>query len=186
MVSPLSRRQDPQRPFAVDALPARILAQRPDVLLAAERQVLLAQAQTDAGRRGNRLPRLSLQGLVGPGRVWTGRANNGSGPTWTIGPLALTLAGLRRRHAGRAAARLRRSAVDAALSAYQAQVRLAVREVEEALVQLRAAENRWKNSRQAADQARALVSANRRLMDAGLLSQLDFEAVQASRPYRRH
>lgn len=162
------------RPFAVEAIPARILAQRPDVL-AAERQVLLAQAQllqADA----NRLPRLSLQGLVGPGRTWTGSIG-GSGPTWTIGPLALTLPVFDggARVAQHSAAR---GAVDSALSSYHAQVRQAVREVEEALVQLRAAEHRWQNGQQAAEQAQQMEAANLRLMKTGLLSGMAFEAAQ--------
>jgi len=165
---------DELQPFAVDAIPARLLAQRPDVL-AAERQVLLAQAQllqADASR----LPRLSLQGLVGPGRVWTGSSGS-SGPTWTIGPLVLTLPVFDggARVAQQSAAR---EAVDSALSSYCAQVRQAVREVEEALVQLRAAEHRWQNGQQAAEQAHQLEAANLRLKKAGLLSGMAFEAAQ--------
>lgn len=118
--------------LVIPALPAQVLAQRPDIFTA-EREV--AAASYDVGASdAQRYPRLSLSGQIGVANFRTG-GENIQLDTWTIGPLALSLpifdAG--RRSANLEAARAR---YDAAVIAYRARVRQAVREVEQALVNL--------------------------------------------------
>lgn len=78
----------PDALFAVAALPAQALSQRPDVY-AAEREV--AAASADVGNaQAQRYPRLTLSGSVGRGWVRTGDTSVSSN-TWSIGPVALSL-----------------------------------------------------------------------------------------------
>ncbi len=118
--------------LAVSSVPARLLAQRPDIYQA-EREV--AAAGADVGNaRAQRYPRLSLSGSIAGGRVHTGGIDTGA-QTWSIGPLAVSLPIFDggRRAANVEAAQARYQEAEAL---YAARVRQAVREVEEALVSL--------------------------------------------------
>ena len=160
--------------FAVETVPAQALAQRPDVYVA-ERDVLQAQARVMQAQ-ANRLPRLSLEGFIGWGSSVFG-GNRNSNSTWTFGPLALTLPIF---DAGRRAAEQRAAEADltAAISAYHARVRLAVREVEEALVQLDSANKRLTQSSIAAEQARVRLQSSERLHQQGMLSSFELEELR--------
>lgn len=61
----------PDALFTVDALPAQVLAQRPDVYNAIEREVAAASADV-ASAQAQRYPRLTLSGSVGAAQVRTG------------------------------------------------------------------------------------------------------------------
>lgn len=120
--------------FAIDRIPARVLAQRPDVA-AAERELAAALADVDAASR-NRMPRLLISGSVGPLR-FDGAGVRLDTTTWSLGPtLSVPIVDAGVREASLAAARARLEAAD---KQWRARVREAVREVEEALVQLSAA-----------------------------------------------
>lgn len=173
-LEPALAREGAPQPFAVAAIPAQTLAQRPDVFVA-EREVLQAQARVMQAESA-RLPRLSLEGFIGRGHYVTGGVTS-EGRTWTFGPLTLSLPLF---DGGRLAAQQRAAEADleASLIAWRGSVRQAVREVEEALLQLDASEQRWLESRNAAREAHVLLEANRRLLQEGMLSQLDFEDIQ--------
>ena len=121
----------PQR-LNVDAVPAIVVAQRPDVA-AAERDVAAASAQIGAAEAA-RYPRLTLAGAITPTRL-TVSNQTVQATTWNIGPnLTVPLLDTGGRlAANREAAR---AAYAAAASVYRAQVRQAVREVEEQLLTL--------------------------------------------------
>ena len=127
--------RQPQPPGrAVASLPATLLEQRPD-LVAAARQVQAAAADRQQAR-ADRLPRVSLLGSIGLMHIATsGGAGSQDGSTWSIGPLAVSLPLFDggRRAAQESAAR---AAYDDAVVQWQAALRGAVREVEEALVAL--------------------------------------------------
>ena len=121
----------------VDAVPAKTLAQRPDVLNA-ERNVTAASFEIESVKK-ERYPSLSLAGNIGWGydtsRVGLapGRKNRASdGFTWSIGPVAISMpifdAGVRKANVNQA-----RAQYIAAKSIYESVARNAVREVEEAL-----------------------------------------------------
>jgi NodT family efflux transporter outer membrane factor (OMF) lipoprotein len=118
--------------LAIVSLPAQILAQRPDIY-AAEREVAAAAADVDVAQ-AQRYPRLSLNGAIGLARFSGGGVSTNL-ETWSIGPLALTVplfdGGRRNANAAAAAARYTEAEVN-----YRASVRQAVREVEEALVNM--------------------------------------------------
>ena len=160
----------------VDAVPARVLAQRPDVA-AAEREVAAASADIGVAE-AQRYPRLTLAGNVLPTQVSINSAPTFNLTTWSIGPsLSLPLFDGGRRAANAEAARARYAAAEAR---YRATVRAAVREVEDALVRLASAQARDADVRAAArGYAIALEAATVR-QRAGLGSLIELEDVRRS------
>ncbi|MFM1987330.1 MAG: hypothetical protein RJA99_287 [Pseudomonadota bacterium] len=158
------------RAFDVKAVPATLLSQRPD-LAAAERS--LAAASADIGSaEGDRYPRLSLAGSVGPLRLDTGSVG-ATIATWSIGPsLSLPIFDGGRRRANVESAR---AVYVAAEADYRAKARQAVREVEEALVRLASAADREADARTAADGYRRNVTAAEVRWKGGLGSLLELE-----------
>lgn len=156
---------------ALNAVPAQLLAQRPDVFLA-EREVAAAAADVGAAR-ADRYPRLSLSGQVGRAYVRAGGASSDMN-TWSIGPLALTVpifdAG--RRAASEDAAEAR---YEEAVKLYAARVRQAVREVEEALVTLESARERSEDALTAVEGYRASFAATEARYRSGLASLIELE-----------
>ena len=125
-------------PVSIANVPAQTVAQRPDVFVA-EREVAAASAQVGAAQ-AQRYPRLSLSGSIGALRYNTGGVSTDL-TTWSIGPVALSLplfdGGQRAANVDAAKARY----VEAA-ALYNSKVRQAVREVEEALVNLQSTDAR--------------------------------------------
>ena len=155
----------------VVSLPARLLAQRPDVYQA-EREVAAASADIGSAQ-AQRYPRLSLTGTLGAGIVRIGGENTAL-QTWSIGPLALTfpLFDGGRRAANVDAARAR---YEEAAALYASRVRQAVREVEEALVKLESARLRMEDARTAAEGFRLFFSATEARYRSGLGSLVELE-----------
>ena len=167
----------PVAPIAISALPAHTLAQRPDVFRA-EREV--AAASFDVGSaQGQRYPRLSLQGSVGLAHFRSGGTST-SLDTWSIGPLALSvpLFDAGRRGANLAAAEAR---YDSAVLTYRFVARQAVREVEEALVNLRSAVGRADDAQTALDGYRYAFTATEELYKNGLTSLFELEDARRTR-----
>ncbi|MDB5933675.1 MAG: transporter [Massilia sp.] len=161
----------PAAPIEISALPAATLAQRPDVYNA-EREVAAASADVGSAE-AQRYPRLTLQGSVGAANFRTG-GENIKLDTWSIGPLALTVpvfdAG--RRAAGVDAAR---AGYDNAVVSYRAVARQAVREVEEALVNLHSTAGRSGDAQVALEGYRYSFRATEDLYKNGLGSLLQLE-----------
>jgi NodT family efflux transporter outer membrane factor (OMF) lipoprotein len=168
-----TRWAEPER-FAMVAfagVPAQLLAQRPDVF-AAEREVAAAAADVGTAR-ADRFPRLSLSGQVDRAYVRAGGSSTDMN-TWAIGPLALTMpifdAG--RRAAAEDAAEAR---YEEAVTLYAARVRQAVREVEEALVNLESARERSQDAVTAVEGYRASFAATEARYRSGLASLIELE-----------
>lgn len=163
--------------IAIDSLPAGILAQRPDVF-SAETEV--AAASSDIGSaEAQRFPRLSLSGSIGTASLRTGGTTI-TGDAWTIGPLALTLpifdGGRRAANVDAAQARY-----DEAAAQYRAKVRQAVREVEEALVNLYSTAARDENAKAAVDGYRASFDGTESRYQNGLASLVELEDARRLR-----
>lgn len=123
--------------FAVNTVPAQALAQRPD-LASAERELAALSAEIGVAE-ADRYPRISLTGSVGYSLTRMAGATS-DGATWGFGPsitMPLFDAGRRAANVVLASARYAE-----ALAAYKATATRAVREVEEALTQLQAAQTR--------------------------------------------
>lgn len=157
--------------FAIPSLPAHLLTQRPDVFTA-EREVAAASAEV-GNAQAQRYPKLTLSGSVGPGIVRT-QGTSLSLNTWSIGPLAMTvpLFDGNRRRANETAAEARYSE---AADLYRARARQAVREVEEALVNLHSASAREGDVDRAAAGYRTAFDATQALYRGGLTSLVDLE-----------
>lgn len=155
----------------VDSVPARVLAQRPDVF-AAERAVAAASADAGAAQ-AQRYPRLTLGGNIGRLQL-RGGGLRASLDSWTVGPVALTVPlfdnGTRAAHAEAARARY-----DEAASQYRARVRQAVREVEEALLKLHDTDARAGDADAAVQGYEASLRAAQSRYDGGLASQFELE-----------
>lgn len=116
----------------VTAMPAEVLAQRPDIYAAA-RELMAASADSDQAQ-AQRWPRITLAGNIGTTRMDSGGVST-DGTVWSIGPVTVTLplfdGGTRSANAKAAHARY-----EAAIIVYSARLREAIRDVESALVML--------------------------------------------------
>ncbi len=156
---------------AIGSVPAEALAQRPDVYAA---ELGVAAASADAGAaQAQRLPRLSLQGSIGRLQLRTSGFSQ-TLDTWTVGPVSLTVpifdGGTLAANADAARARY-----DEAASVYRANVRQAVREVEEALINLQSTDARAGDADAAVQNYQASFDATRARYESGLASLFDLE-----------
>ncbi len=118
--------------FALDHLPGKIINQRPDVF-AAEANLMTAAAEIQTTYASS-LPKVSLNGSIG--WMWlSGSGFRGDGKTWSLGPISITFPIY---HPGVKEAGLARSEAkyDENAAIYREKVRNAVKEVEQALVNL--------------------------------------------------
>lgn len=155
----------------VDSVPARVLAQRPDVF-AAEQAVAAASGEVGSAQ-AQRYPRLTLGGNIGRLQLRAGEFRQTLN-TWSVGPVSLTVpifdGGTRRANAEAAQARY-----DEAASQYRAKVRQAVREVEEALLKLQDTDARAGDADTAVAGYDAALRAAQTRYDSGLASQFELE-----------
>ncbi|CAN7704008.1 TolC family protein [Pseudoduganella sp. LjRoot289] len=169
----------PARPpaIAIATLPAQTLSQRPDVY-SAEQEVAAASYEV-GGAQAQRYPRLALSGSVGAANFHSGGENTQL-DTWTIGPLSVSVplfdAGRRRANVDAAQARY-----ELAVSQYQASVRNAVREVEQALVTLNSTSERAADAETALQGYRVAFTATEDRYKNGLASLLDLEDARRTR-----
>ncbi len=172
-LAPGSARLPAPAAFAVDRVPARVLAQRPDIA-AAERELVGAQADLDAAAARS-LPRLAISGAIGPLRFDAAGVSL-SGTTWSLGPtLSVPLFDAGVRAASRDSARAR---LDAAQAAWAGRVRDAVREVEEALLRLEAAARQTERTDVAAAAYRRSLGSVQARRVAGFASDVDLEEAR--------
>ncbi|MBC7549085.1 MAG: efflux transporter outer membrane subunit [Polaromonas sp.] len=190
-IASLSVNNDPNSPLAglfesskaiffianpITSLPAHMLAQRPDVFNA-EREVAAASQDVGAAQ-AQRYPRLGLSGSVGRLGSRSGGLTTGLN-TWSIGPLELSVpvldGGLIRANIEAASA-----TYDQAVVQYRSVVRQAVREVEEALVNLDSTQARQADSDGAADGYRRSFVATEARYRSGLASLVELEDARRS------
>lgn len=157
--------------IAIPALPAQLLAQRPDVF-AAQQEVAAASGDVGSAQAA-KYPRLGLSGSVGLQSIRSGGVGV-NGATWSIGPVSVTLPIL---DGGRssAAVDLANANYAAASVNYRAKVRGAVREVEEALLSLQSAADRLQDAAIATEGYSAAFAASEARFKSGLGSLSDLE-----------
>jgi NodT family efflux transporter outer membrane factor (OMF) lipoprotein len=163
-------------PFLVTSVPAQTLTQRPDVF-AAERDVIVASAEVGHAK-AQRLPRLSLNGSIGALR-YTSQGSTTNLDTWSFGPLALSLplfdGGQRAANVTSAEANYTQ-----AVAVYRGKVRQAVREVEEALVNLQSADARQRDAEVSANGYAESLQATQASYSQGLASLIELELTRRS------
>lgn len=162
---------------ALDALPAATLSQRPDVFNA-ERAVAAASLEVGSSE-AQRYPRLSLSGSVGFANFRSDGMSL-SLDTWSIGPLAVSLpifdGGRRRANLATA-----RAHYEEAVITYRASVRQAVREVEQALLNVEASRLRSGDARIAREGYRISFLAFEKRYENGMASLLELEDARRTR-----
>ena len=162
--------------IGVPAVPTALLRQRPD-LGSAERELLAASLDITQAQAA-RLPRVSLNGSIGAARVSAGGFNN-SASSWSLGPISVSLplfdGGTRRANV--VAARARHA--DATVQ-YNAKLRGAVREVEDALLALQSAAERSVDVQVAADGFAESLRATDARFKGGLASLFELEDARRS------
>jgi outer membrane protein, multidrug efflux system len=165
------RAQVPQAAtLRIDAVPAVVLSQRPD-LAASERELAALTADIGAAE-ADRYPRISLLGSVGYSLARISGGSAGS-TTWSFGPsVDIPLFDAGRRLAVAAQARAR---YDEAVASYRAIAIRAVREVEEALTQQQSAAQRAPDLRAALADYQAFEKAAQARLSVGAGSVLELE-----------
>lgn len=161
--------------LAVDSVPAAVLERRPDIRSAAAsiRSAAAGVGVADSAR----YPSISLFGFVARVGQSSVSASYG-GKNWSFGPsLHFPLFDSGRRDAELDAARAR---YEQTLAAYAQQVRLAVREVEEALVRIDSGRRRGEDQSAAIAGYRRFFLATDARLRVGSASQLELE--EARRP----
>ncbi|WPB56851.1 efflux transporter outer membrane subunit [Xylophilus sp. GOD-11R] len=160
--------------FTIASLPAAVLEQRPDLRVAAL-EVAAASAEVGSAQ-AQRYPRLRLQGSVSQARLnYGGQSFDFS--NWQVGPVALSLPIF---DGGRLAANVdsAKARYDEAAAQFRAKARQAVREVEEALVNLQAATDRIASAETAAEGYKRALAGTQARYDAGLATLIALEDVR--------
>jgi outer membrane protein, multidrug efflux system len=156
----------------VSDVPAQVLRQRPD-LASLERELAASSAEIGAAE-ADLYPSVSLGGSLSRSSIPSGSKYT----SWSFGPeisLPLFDAGKRRAAVSTAVASYR-----SALASYQAGVRSAVKEAEQALLNLDSTVNRSDESRRAAQEYRLYFKASEANWRAGTTSLLDLEEARRS------
>ncbi len=158
-------------PISVASVPAQTIAQRPDVF-AAERDVVVASAQVGSAK-AQRFPRLSLNGSIGAMRVSSGGVDQDVS-TWSFGPLAVSLPLF---DGGQRVAAVKSAEANyaATVAVYRSKVRNAVREVEEALVNLQSTESRAEDTKVSTQGYTESLAATQSRFSQGLASLVELE-----------
>ena len=162
---------DIQNKYAIDAIPAQTLAQRPDIINA-EAELIAAAAQVQRNL-ATRLPSVSLNGSIG--YMWlSGVGFSGNGRVWSLGPLSITLpifdSGKRKGEIDSAQA-----SYDEAAANYRNKLRVAVKEVETALIDLHSTEARHEDLQLALNGYQASFKATQAKVKAGFANLLELE-----------
>jgi outer membrane protein TolC len=160
--------------LSLGSLPAQTIAQRPDVF-AAERDVFKAAALV-AGAQAQRWPRLTINGSIGPAQFGIAGVDKNL-TTWSLGPVSLMIpvfdAGQRQANIEAAQAYFESKVV-----LYQARVRGAVREVEEALVQLQLNADRSEQVQRSYNSAKQVLDAVLARQRQGMATGLELQEAR--------
>ncbi|MEO6118455.1 MAG: efflux transporter outer membrane subunit, partial [Methylotenera sp.] len=156
--------------FNVDSVPANLITQRPD-LIADERNLAAASADTGVAT-ANRFPKLSLLGSIGHSKISSSTFSS-SGNTWSFGPsISLPIFDGSQRKADVTIAEANYAI---ALATYQQDVRDAVKEVEQTLVNLDSAVRRESTEKISTEQYRRYYKAAEINWRAGGISLITLE-----------
>jgi outer membrane protein, multidrug efflux system len=158
------------------SVPAQVLNQRPDLYMAG-REVMAASFEVSQAQAA-RFPKISLNGSLGAAQV---RNNQGTtdGSTWSVGPVSITMP-LLDGGVQKAQLSLARMHYDETAITYRAKVRTAVREVEEALVQLASLNERQQHVQVAVQGFDTSYRATQARYKGGLASLFELEDARRS------
>ena len=162
--------------ISIPSVPAALLRQRPD-LGNAERELLAASGDIRQAQAA-RLPRIALNGSIGAARITAGGFTN-SDSTWSLGPLSVSLplfdGGSRQAQVSAAQARHTDATVQ-----YNAKLRGAVREVEDALIAIKSTADRNGDALVATEGFAASLRATDARYKGGLATLFELEDARRS------
>jgi len=158
----------------ISSVPAAVLSQRPDVFNAA-RELNAASFEVGSAR-AQRYPRLSISGNIAA-NSFSSRGFTQRFTTWSVGPVALTVP-LFDGGAADANVDAAKARYEEAAGKYRGVVRQAVREVEEALVNLQSTADRGGDTGVAAEGYRASFAGTEARYKAGLASLVELEEAR--------
>ena len=165
-----------KQPEIPQALPGRLLQQRPDIA-AAERRVLAANANMGVAKAAW-YPDFSLTGLLGGQTQGSGNLLAAANRYWALGPLVnLPIFDGGRRSANE---RQAKAEFEEAAAQYHSQVLKAVREVEDNLGQLRDLQQESQDQQAAVDAAHSAEQMATSSYEAGAVNYLDVVTAQTT------
>lgn len=162
--------------FSMSEVPAQIITQRPDINAA---EADLISAATDIrSTYAESLPKVSLNGSIGWMRL-SGSNFSSNGKTWSLGPISITFPIF---HPGVAEAGLASAEAnyEDKAATYRSKVRYAVKEVEDALVNLHSANTRQADISEAVKNYQASFSATETKVKAGFANLIELEEQRRS------
>lgn len=165
-----------QKLFIINEIPAQVLAQRPDIYHAEAELVRAAAIIKNAA--AERYPKVTLNGSIGWMRL-SSDSFKSNGRVWSLGPVSLTLpifdGGKLKANQELAEARYAEAAAK-----YRGTVQTAVKEVEDALVNLHSTGEREADVKQALQNLQANLTAIETKQKAGFASMIDVEDARRS------
>jgi outer membrane protein, multidrug efflux system len=167
---------DLERLFIINEIPAQVLAQRPDVYRAEAE--LVGTAANVKSAAADRYPKVTLNGSIG----WTRLVSDGfesKGRVWSLGPVSITLpifdGGTLKASQDLAEARYMEAAAK-----YRGVVQTAVKEVENALINLNSTSERDTDVKQALQSLQANLKTIETKQKSGFASMIDVEDAKRS------
>lgn len=158
--------------FALNEIPASVIAQRPDIY-AAEADLVSAAADIQTTYASS-LPKVSLNGAIGWMRLSGGGFGTTDGKTWSLGPISITFPiyhpGVKEANLAKSEAKYQEYA-----AIYREKVRNAVKEVEQALVNLHSTEVRQADNETALNGYQASFDATQTKVNAGFANLIELE-----------
>ena len=158
--------------FALNEIPASVIAQRPDIY-AAEADLVSAAADIQTTYASS-LPKVSLNGAIGWMWLSGGGFGTTDGKTWSLGPISITFPiyhpGVKEANLAKSEAKYQEYA-----AIYREKVRNAVKEVEQALVNLHSTEVRQADIETALNGYQASFDATQTKVNAGFASLIELE-----------
>ena len=158
--------------FALNEIPASVIAQRPDIY-AAEADLVTAAADIQTTYASS-LPKVSLNGSIGWMWLSGGGFGTTDGKTWSLGPVSITFPiyhpGVKEASLAKSEAKYEESA-----AIYRSKVRNAVKEVEQALVNLHSTDVRRPDIEAAINGYQAAFNATQTKVNAGFANLIELE-----------
>lgn len=157
--------------YLIDSIPAKVITQRPDIINAEAE--LIASAANLQSNKAMLLPRVSIDGSIG----WIWQSGSGfrtDGKVWSLGPLSITIPIY---NSGGQQAKIKSAEVKYEASAvnYREKIRMAVKEVESALVNLHSDALRENDLTQALQGYQASFKATEAKVKAGFANLIELE-----------
>lgn len=162
--------------FKLNEIPASILAQRPDIYSAEADLITAAADVKNAYVQG--LPKVSINGSIG--WMWlSGTGFSTNGKTWSLGPISISFP-IYHGEVQKAGLTSAETSYAEKASIYRSKVRYAVKEVEEALVNLHSADTRQTDIMEAVNGYRASFDATDAKVKAGFANLIELEEQRRS------